>query len=325
LGSAERLNLPSRLSCQLPGPSERASSSQPKPKRKRHILWIKANLRTKDQSITWENAYGSLDDIENFAKEYAFEIEDKGIILGNPNTKKAFSIPYFTRFSNGYYEQAIRKMKLIPYTLGVHLELTVDPKNFPSLWVCYKRLRHGANKLFLILRKRLKKQNRKFEFVCWIEFTKKGIPHLHIIVFNVARLMDADELREIWQKWYGIGTWVRLERIRHMSRAINYMVKYLTKFMSQEAYEAFKNKHPEKDVINRFSHLALSWALNLRAYSCSRGILDLGKEQFLPNGNGNQEETQGSWIFLGILPWIVAKDIKTYDEAINLLYPYAKI
>jgi hypothetical protein len=317
--SYDLVERPSPLEGERTGRTDRPLGEGSPQRRGKHILRQKAMELTHKPSLRWENAYGIKDEIVRLAKQYAEEVGDKAIVLKNEETSKILIIPYHTRFSDKYYIKNIEKLKTIPYKLGIHLELTCDPKRFTNLYESKEKMLEGWNKLLTMIRKRYQKLGRKIEFVRIIEFTKKGIIHFHIIIFNITRLIDADELREFWNNKYGIATWVRVERIRHMSRSINYLIKYLEKYLDDEAFKQFQEKHGEKDIMDRFTHLALSWALCLRAFNHSKGILDKGNRIIQ-----TKIESKGIWVLIAIVPLSIAYgwNGKTYSEILGDLLAF---
>jgi len=236
-------------------------------------------------SLSYLNAWGALGDVVSCAKSYVKKVKDKAIALRNVETDKLAVVPYYTRFSDGYYRAAIKKIKRLGASNAVFLTLTLDPKRFISLDNAMKNLRVGWNRLLTMLRKRC----RRLQFVKVVEFQKNGSPHIHVLFLGISRLIDADELREFWDKKYGQGTMVYLKRIKNDGRqVVAYLTKYIKKYLDRPNEEV-RGADRLTDAV-AFNQLALGWALNLRAYSVSRGILDCN-----PMTNSNQK-----WVFVGV-------------------------
>jgi hypothetical protein len=233
------------------------------------------------------------------AKGYAQKVRDKAIVLRNTETDAVKVIPYYTRFSDGYYRKAIKKLKKLYADDAVFLTLTLDPKRFTSLDDAYSNLQKGWNRLLTMLRKRVKtkganplltKGANPLPFVKVVEFQKNGSPHIHALFLGVSRLIDADELRAFWDKKYGEGTMVCLKRIKNDGRqVVAYLTKYIKKYLDTPDIE-FEGNDGLTDA-KAFTQLALAWSLNLRAFSVSRGILDC------PMNISNFYA--GKWEFLG--------------------------
>lgn len=263
--------------------------------RARHPSFYCARDVISVQKLDYRFAWGALGLVYSYSSSYRHEVQDRGIVLMNKETKKLKVLPYFTRFSDGYYRKAIRKIKRIHSDRGVFLTLTVDPRRYLCLKDAYRALQEGWNRLLTMLRKRFK----KLEFVRTPEFQSNGSPHLHVIFFGISRLIDADELREFWDRRYGIGTFVYLKKLYNGSnRVVSYLVKYMVKLLNAADYE-FKGSDGLIDAQAGFQ-LALAWSLDLRAFSVSQGILDYP----------HRTTQTGNWIFLGSFDHV---DVWTWD------------
>ena len=252
--------------------------------RVRHSSFYCARDAISVPKLDYRFSWGSLGLVYSYSCSYRHHVKDRGIVLINKNTKELKVLPYFTRFSDGYYRKAIRKIKRIHSDRGVFLTLTVDPRRYLCLKDAYRALQGGWNRLLTMLRKRFK----TLEFVRIPEFQSNGSPHLHVLFFGISRLIDADELREFWDRRYGVGTFVYLKKLYNGSnRVVSYLVKYMVKLLDAADYE-FKGSDGLVDAQAGFQ-LALAWSLDLRAFSVSQGILD----------KGHRTSQTGNWIFLG--------------------------
>jgi len=222
------------------------------------------------------------------ARGYIMKVMDRAVVLRCRETGTVKVIPYSTRFSDGYYKTAFKRMRRLRFDRAVFLTLTLDPRRFVSLDAAYRALQAGWNRLLTMLQKRY---GRRLKFIKVVEFQKNGSPHLHVLFFDIARLLDAAELRAFWDIRYGAGTFVYLKKLTGYTSGrgvISYLMKYLRKYLECPAVE-FKGPDGLTDAA-AFEQLALSWALNLRAFSVSRGILDR-----MPTSNSNL-----TWEFLGV-------------------------
>jgi len=254
----------------------------------RHYLYLEAHEFIKSPTLDYRNAWGRRGPVVSNARRYAAKVRDRAVVLRCLETGKIKVIPYYTRFSDGYYEKAFKKIRGLRSDRGVFLTLTLDPKRFGSLDAAYRALRKGWNRLLTMLQKRYR---RRLKFVKVIEFQKNGSPHLHVLFFGIPRLIDADELREFWDARYGAGTFVYLKKLQGYGNGkgvISYLVKYLKKYLDAPMVE-FQGPDGLTDAV-AFEQLALSWALNLRAFSTSKGIFNTP-----PMSNSNL-----SWELLGI-------------------------
>jgi len=262
--------------------------------RRRHYLFLETAQAIKRPTIDYRNAWGAKGHVLSNARSYVKKVQNRAIVLRNLETDEIRVIPYFTRFSDGYYRAAIGKLRKLRADRGVFLTLTIDPTRFVSLDHAYREIQAAWNRLLTMLQKRC---GHRLEFVKIVEFQKNGSPHLHVLFLNIARLIDADELREFWDHRYGQGTFVYLKKLgNRINKVVSYLVKYMEKNLTMPDIE-FQGPDGLTDAAS-FQQIALSWALNLRAFSTSKGIFNTP-----PMNNSNS-----IWEFLGVFDFIDAEN-----------------
>ncbi|MEA3295526.1 MAG: hypothetical protein U9Q27_00050, partial [Patescibacteria group bacterium] len=210
-------------------------------------FWFKKAIdRVKEESFNYENAWGSLDDVNLFASLYQESIEDKKIVLVDREQEKALVLDYFTRFSENYLKRVRRKLWSISkkkFRYASHLTLTIDPKFFSSLKQAWRGIQQRSN----ILLTRIRKKYPRIKFLKTAEFQKNGAPHLHVLLLN-APYIPHEELEAMWKLGF-----ISIRQVS-VKKGLNYIIKYITKADEQNTN--------------------LLWALRARCYSCSRGLLD---------------------------------------------------
>ena len=245
------------------------------------------------------------DKLEDLFSEYLDLVDAKVIMLQHRKDPEKFALMgYKTRFTDDR-----RRKKLLArydhawsyatthYQNGVFLTLTTDPSQFSSIYEATMSISWAWNSFMSWLQKKL---GRRPPYIKVLEFTKKGLPHLHIIFFDVSYIADHFEITEEWNRLgqgrinyvYGIvntnGNWRwRKRKPQGGGRSVKqYLKKYLLKTMST----------------NALGTLALYWATNKRFYTTSRV---LGKKL-------RHEHRTGEWEFFGtawgvelleVLPW----------------------
>jgi len=120
---------------------------------------------------------------------------------------------------------ARRRVAEVAEGLGLKyfLTLTLDPKKLdhPKDYVPHLRLTFNAFREYL---------RRKFgeapTFICILEFTQKGVPHLHVLL---DRYVEQHWISEVWDKLGG-GRIVFIKQVE-VKRVARYLSKYLTKDM----------------------------------------------------------------------------------------------
>jgi len=143
------------------------------------------------------------------------------------------------------------------------MTLTTDPARYASLKGAYQGLLANFNHLMTWL---VKRYGSSLQYVVVPEFTKKGVPHLHVVVLGVTWLVSQAELSEAWDR-YGQGKIVDMRRCGQgfrNSSIFHYVLKYVEKSWS------IQDESP-----SNLYHVATLWALNGRSFNVSRGLLDV--------------------------------------------------
>jgi len=117
---------------------------------------------------------------------------------------------------------------------------------------------------------------RRIQYFGVVEFTKKGWPHLHIIILWREKISrkDLTSIRKLWDK-YGIGKSVKLKNKNFRRKDPRRMASYLSKYLSKEL--------PAKTLQGRF-----------RRFFCSRG--------FLPPRERRRGDGEAGWSSASV-PW----------------------
>lgn len=165
------------------------------------------------------------------------------------------------RFSKKYKKRLRRKLRLLDFMVwDLKIELTIDPKKFFRLYDEFVFINRAWNKLRSWLRYRF----GDFEFLRVLEVTKKGRPHLHVLISGIKRIPQA-ELSEIWAKYGGgVVVWIKKVYNRNNVKVCRYVLKYVNKTLN------FEDK--------AFS--ALLFASNRRLFGLSKGcqnIINVGR------------------------------------------------
>lgn len=124
------------------------------------------------------------------------------------------------------------------------------------------------------------------EYLAVFEPHKTGYPHLHVVIFGVARESIGDRVAELWTEKYVDGASrdaqdvsVKNGRDLQLESPAAYIMKYLSKTMARsetEGASTAKELMPDVDGYKEFS--ALMWATNNRTYSMSEGLTEIVNE-----------------------------------------------
>ncbi|MES4787782.1 MAG: hypothetical protein C4294_20445, partial [Nitrospiraceae bacterium] len=171
------------------------------------------------------NAYGVLPVISRYAELYKEDVIDKIIVLKNESSDEIIKIPYYTRFSDGYYAEKAKEIQQLnkneKFHRGLFFTLTVDPKRYFTIADAYEALQAEWNRLrtwMMRPKKNLKKYPVKEwngEYLSVVEFQEQStkLPHLHICLFG-AKYADVGIIRKQWEKWMGKGTFFHVRRLK---------------------------------------------------------------------------------------------------------------
>jgi hypothetical protein len=239
-----------------------------RPRRGRHFAWKEAHGSISRERINWWKDKEMEDEVVGWFRFYIKDVENKVLVLHNgkddEDEGEAVVLPYRTRADPDYIREVRRKLrplKRIRSDRAVMMTLTTDPSRFVSLKEGYHGLMNSFHRLMTFLNKRY---GCELQYVAVPEFTKSGIPHLHVVILGVVWVISQAELSEVWSR-YGQGEVVDIRRCGQgfrNSSVFRYVMKYVEKSWDIMGDEP-------KNLL----HVAYLWALNARSFSVSRGLL----------------------------------------------------
>lgn len=191
-------------------------------------------------------------------KKHLILRERKRNVKGQPVYR---CLPFTNRFSAAYQRNVTRHLNGLIRQMGgkraVMLTLTMDPKPYgwdtKTMWKAVKsEFNRFLTDIFRII-------GHRIEYLCVPEAQpKSGLPHLHILFFNVSRVMD---WREILRYWKVGGIHInRTPAGKHIGNPIKYITKYLTKTF---------NKTNSANVLSQ----ATVWYYGIRSFTQSRKLM----------------------------------------------------
>lgn len=177
-----------------------------------------------------------------------------------------------TRYSNSYGKKIEKRMKWLSHTYKrsqcVLLTLTLDPKKFDdNKEVMLDVIKPELDRFMKALRMRFKRDGRVFPpYIHAVEIMKgkapyfkgRGNPHLHIVFFGAARLIDWRDIRDLWGNGFiYINKTKDGERVRN---PVNYVTKYITKTFCNTNFD------------NVYTQ-SLLWIKGMRSFDRSKGLI----------------------------------------------------
>jgi len=276
--------------------------------RKRNFWLREAHEATEIESLDYHNAFGQWDELKTDAAQYQTEVHDQTLILENEETGELLKIPYVTRFSEAYVKRIMKKLRRIAAKFApgqtFFWTFTLDPSRFHSLKDMHRGLSRYWNKLLTAIKKHYRV---RILYIKIVETQKSGMLHLHV-VFNTW--IDIAFVRELWDKIYGAGVQINVQRVYDHAGVAHYLTKYLSKTLTDDI-ETSAEPNMTKIIL---------WALYARSFSYAR-LLDYGLTNsnqfraFLSPSLMDSEE-KSHWLYLGAVPNSVAemsdRDILNY-------------
>ena len=210
-----------------------------------------------------------VDNVIYYYEKWRKQYKDKFVHMRHLENDEHLFFRSSSRFDEGYrrtLKSRMSRMKDIKW--DVKLEITLDPKLFLGLYDQFIFL----PKLWNIVNVWLKRTYGKFGFLRILEITKKGRPHLHVLLAfydkkmsKFFRSMSKRDKKRRFQTFYaefkkvvnrnnGGHVWVK--PIKGSLKLVNYVLKYVNKTISG------KNK----------KYSALLFATNRRLFSVSRDL-----------------------------------------------------
>jgi len=179
-----------------------------------------------------------------------------------------------------------------------------------------------ARQLSRILSDQLSKKYYRPPYLAVNEFTKTGLPHVHLLLPGVRRITNKYAITDACRRSgqgsinyacslsYSRGRWIGRIGNRRISNLAPYLKKYLKKAIREALKRPLSSEEPSNplDLLSFFS-LSLYWITGKRFFTYSRRYLP--KPEKMPRSSS-------SWIFIGVFP---RNQIEEIVEKLNRSYP----
>ena len=228
---------------------------------------------------------------------YMNDVSRRAIILKHVDGDRWLWLPYRVRFSRSGVRKILYRFNKVfngsnDFKYGVWITFTVNPKKYRNIVTMRYELQKSWNRFISWLSKRL---GFRPKYLRVIEFTKSGLIHYHVLLFNVRRICDKKtELTPYLEKigfgkinfLYQIvnrnGKWIpkKLLDIKDNTEVMvdgaglpSNLKGYLSKYISKVFRDIdFDEGYPQVDE-NEINPIVLYWALNVRFFTCSIDLL----------------------------------------------------
>lgn len=239
--------------------------------------------------------------------DYLMEKEDQVLVLEttDPDTNEHLVLPHEHRWTDTYRNKTYARLKTaeegvrekygdpVPTTMltltAPHDDKHGNPRPFNAV---LQDIKAGWDKARRVIRRET--EGIDTEYLAVYEPHKTGYPHLHVVIFGVARESIGEKVRELWTERYVEGAnkeaqdvTVRNGRDLQLESPAAYLMKYLSKSLAREETEdasTARELMPDIDGYEAFS--ALMWATGCRTYSMSEGLTEMVSREDLEDDGG---------------------------------------
>ena len=195
-----------------------------------------------------------------------------------------------------------------------HKDASGDYRAFTSV---LSDLKEGWNKARDVIARET--EGVETEYLAVYEPHGTGYPHLHVLVFGVARPSLGEKVAEYWVDRYVEGAsrkaqevTVKRGRSLQLESPAAYLMKYLSKSLARDGGEEATAREGLPTIAGYRGFSALMWATGKRTYSMSEGLSSAVAESA-----PESDETDGTWKYIGTVHGVSA-GIYTGGEAEEL-------
>jgi hypothetical protein len=146
------------------------------------------------------------------------------------------------------------------------------------------------------------------EYLAVFEPHGTGYPHLHVLVFGVARPSLGEKVANYWVERYVEGAsrsaqdvTVKRGRSLQLESPAAYLMKYLSKSLAREGGEATTDREGLPSIAGYRGFSALMWATEKRTYSMSEGL-----SAAVAESAPESESAEGTWRYVGTVSGVEA-------------------
>lgn len=183
-----------------------------------------------------------------------------------------------------------------------------SPRSFEAV---LSDIKDGWDKARRVMRRET--EGVKTEYLAIYEPHESGYPHLHVVLFGVARPSIGEKITEYWTERYVEGASkdaqsceVSRGRGTDLSNPAAYVMKYLSKSLARDSGEETTALEGLPSVHGYTEFSALMWATGSRTYSMSQGLTAAVKESEPEPDIGDDEDQERDWELVGTFTGVPA-------------------
>lgn len=262
--------------------------------------------------------------------DYLDAKENQMLVLEEEESGDMLAVPHEHRWSSEYRRRTYARLKAterhvtakwgetVPTTM---LTLTAphkdDSGNYRPFTEVLDDIKNGWDKSRDVIRRET--EGVETEYLAVLEPHATGYPHLHVLVFGVARPSLGDKVANYWVERYVDGAsrdaqdvTVKRGRSLQLESPAAYLMKYLSKSLAREGNESATDKEALPSIAGYDGFSALMWATGKRTYSMSEGL-----SKAVAESKPESEPAEGTWRFVGVVSG-VPSGLYTGDDARDL-------
>lgn len=263
-------------------------------------------------------------------EEYLDAKENQMLVMEEEESGDHLVVPHEHRWSADYRRRTYARLKAaerhvtgkwgetVPTTMltltAPHKDASGDYRAFTSV---LSDLKEGWNKARDVIARET--EGVETEYLAVYEPHATGYPHLHVLVFGVARPSLGEKVAEYWVDRYVEGAsreaqdvTVKRGRSLQLESPAAYLMKYLSKSLAREGSEGATDRQSLPSIAGYRGFSAMMWATGKRTYSMSEGLSEAVAES-APESEG----ADGTWKYVGTVSGVEA-GLYTGEEAERL-------
>ena len=263
-------------------------------------------------------------------EEYLDAKENQMLVMEEEESGDHLVVPHEHRWSADYRRRTYARLKAaerhvtgkwgetVPTTMltltAPHKDASGDYRAFTSV---LSDIKEGWNKARDVIDRET--EGVETEYLAVFEPHATGYPHLHVLVFGVARPSLGEKVADYWVNRYVEGAsrkaqdvTVKRGRSLQLESPAAYLMKYLSKSLAREGSEGATDRQSLPSIAGYRGFSALMWATGKRTYSMSEGLSEAVAESA-----PESEEAEGTWKYIGTVSGVEA-GLYTGEEAERL-------
>ena len=247
--------------------------------------------------------------------DYLAEKENQMLVMEDNEQGDLLVVPHTHRWDPQYRRRTYARLKAaerfveakygqpVPSTM---LTLTAPHKdesgNYRPFEAVLRDLKEGWSKARHVIKRET--EGVDTEYLAVYEPHGTGYPHLHVLVFGVARPSLGEKVADYWTERYVEGAsreaqnvTVKRGRSAQLENPAAYLMKYLSKTLARDQGEEPTALESIPSVAGYRGFSALMWATEKRTYSMSEGLTEAVAES-APEPDSEPDVDRG-WEFVG--------------------------